>query len=369
MLDFWQRPTKVGRAVDVMVAPAFQLDFVQVLGRARLAVETWIPDVQALIDEEAADMARVAALNTESFDYNTYHTYEEIAVWMNDFVSTHAGVSKVKVATTYEGETVYGLQIRKKALATNVAYIQGGIHAREWISPATMLNMAQMFMDNYGSDKTVTDMLDNFVWIIVPVFNVDGYKYSHSNDRMWRKNRNPNGRGCVGVDLNRNYDYQWGGAGKSKCVQDYQGPSALSELETTQSKDFLTAFGSDLKLFIDFHAYGQYWLYSWGYTGEKIENPQRDDQHGLAVQVENSITATHGKDYFVGESGPDMYPATGGSEDFGFGSLGVKYSYVVELRDKGLFGFELPASQIQPTAEEIFAGMKTLGQQLVVEYV
>ena len=31
---------------------------------------------------------------------------------MDDFVSTHSGVTKVKIATTYEGETVYGLQVR-----------------------------------------------------------------------------------------------------------------------------------------------------------------------------------------------------------------------------------------------------------------
>jgi len=232
-----------------------------------------------------------------------------------------------------------------------------------------MVNLVKMFMDNYGSDATVTDMLNNFVWIIVPVYNVDGYKFSHTDDRMWRKNRNPNnGARCAGVDLNRNYDYQWGGAGKSRCGQDYQGTAPLSEPENSGSKDFLQGFGSDLKLFIDFHAYGQYWLFPWGYTGRNVQQPDRDEQRAVAVEIENSITSVHGKNYFVGESGPDMYPATGGSEDFGYGSLGVKYTYVVELRDEGAFGFQLPAYQIQPTAEEIYAGMKTLGQQLVAEY-
>ncbi|XP_030839628.1 carboxypeptidase B [Strongylocentrotus purpuratus] len=369
MLDFWKRPSTVGRPVDVMVSPDQQLSFVSSASRPGLTIETWISNVQDLIDREAAAM--VSSKNdfdAAAFDYNNYHTYEEIFAWMNDFASSHLGVSMVQVTTTYEGEAVYGLRIAKSPSATNVAYIQGGIHAREWISPATVINLIKNYIDNYGSDDTVTSMLDNFVWIIVPVFNVDGYKFSISDDRLWRKNRNPNTGGCAGVDLNRNYDYQWGGASNQKCAQDYQGTKALSEPENSGSKDFLQGFGSNLKLFIDFHSYGQYWLYPWGYTRRTVTQPDRDDQKDLAIAIENSITSVHGKDYFVGESGPDMYPATGGSEDFGYGSLGVKYTYVVELRDEGIFGFELPAYQIQPTAEEIFAGMKTLGKQLVAEF-
>ncbi|XP_030839635.1 carboxypeptidase B [Strongylocentrotus purpuratus] len=369
MLDFWKRPSKVGRPVDVMVSPAQQLSFVSSASRPGLFIETWISNVQDVIDREAAEM--VSSKNdfdAAAFDYNNYHTYEEIFAWMNDFASSHPGVSMIQVTTTYEGEAVYGLRIAKSPSATNVAYIQGGIHAREWVSPATVINLIKNYIDNYGSDDTVTSMLDNFVWIIVPVYNIDGYKFSHTDDRMWRKNRNPNVGGCAGVDLNRNYDFEWGGASKQRCTQDYQGTEPLSEPENSGSKAFLQGFGSNLKLFIDFHAYGQYWLYPWGYTRRTLAQPDRDDQKALATAVENSITSIHGKDYFVGESGPDMYPATGASEDFGYGSLGVKYTYVVELRDEGTFGFSLPAYQIQPTGEEIFAGMKTLGKQLVAEY-
>lgn len=61
-------------------------------------------------------------------------------------------------------------------------------------------------------------------------------------------------------------------------------------------------------------------------------------------------------------------PASGASEDYGYGSLGVVYSYVVELRDTGRYGFLLPPSLIKPTAEEIYAGMKALGTELVKRY-
>ena len=52
--------------------------------------------------------------------------------------------------------------------------------------------------------------------------------------------------------------------------------------------------------------------------------------------------------------------AAGGSEDWTYGELGVKYSFSVELRDKGRYGFLLPANQIIPTGEETFQGLKAL---------
>lgn len=47
-------------------------------------------------------------------------------------------------------------------------------------------------------------------------------------------------------------------------------------------------------------------------------------------------------------------PASGGSIDWVRGVLDTPYTYVWELRDTGLHGFLLPASQIIDTAEETF---------------
>ena len=43
-----------------------------------------------------------------------------------------------------------------------------------------------------------------------------------------------------------------------------------------------------------------------------------------------------------------------------YGSLRVKYAFAVELRDNGHFGFLLPASLIEPTAKELFEGLKVM---------
>ncbi len=67
-----------------------------------------------------------------------------------------------------------------------------------------------MLIRNYGTDPTLTGMLDRAVYYIVPLSNPDGYVYTWTTDRLWRKNRRTNGGGSFGVDLNRNWGYQWG---------------------------------------------------------------------------------------------------------------------------------------------------------------
>ena len=81
-----------------------------------------------------------------------------------------------------------------------------------------------------------------------------GYEYSHTNQRMWRKNRAKTTRAnCIGVDLNRNYDYKWGGKGTSKsdCSEIYRGTKGFSEPESRAVSDFILARASQFKVRFD----------------------------------------------------------------------------------------------------------------------
>lgn len=64
-----------------------------------------------------------------------------------------------------------------------------------------------------------------------------------------------------------------------------------------------------------------------------------------------SIERVDGQEYSVGNSANLLYPAAGGSDDWAK-SIGIKYSYTIELRDKGRHGFVLPANYIVSTAKE-----------------
>jgi len=64
------------------------------------------------------------------------------------------------------------------------------------------------------------------------MLNPDGYNYTWTTDRMWRKNRTPSPDGpCIGTDLNRNSDVAWGttGASSNTCSNTYAGVAPFSE--------------------------------------------------------------------------------------------------------------------------------------------
>ncbi|XP_072032006.1 carboxypeptidase B-like isoform X1 [Amphiura filiformis] len=361
-VDFWKEPTRLNQPVDIMIGPNLVKDVKLELSRRDLDFSIYVEDVQTNINNErCTDCVNAKA----GFNYNIYHTADEISQWVTDMATDYSIVTEINIGKSHEGRDIKAIKISSGG-SKRVIYIQGGIHAREWISPATMMYMANEIVTNYGVDPAVTDMVDNYDWYIVPSLNVDGYAYSWTNDRMWRKNRQPafSLPSCVGTDLNRNYPYKWGGIGASPnpCSETFYGDAPLSGRETSVVHKWLQRFSGNIALFIDFHNYSQLWLYPWGYTHDKdIRQPHKDLQHALAIKATDALKVPYGTEYFVGMSGPDMYPAAGASEDYGYATLRVSYSYIVELRDEGNYGFLIPESLIEPSGIETFEALKVLG--------
>ena len=66
------------------------------------------------------------------------------------------------------------------------------------------------------NDPIISKILQKYEIHIMPLVNPDGYEYSWTTNRLWRKNRNPNiGSSCVGTDLNRNFGFKWLTGGSS----------------------------------------------------------------------------------------------------------------------------------------------------------
>jgi hypothetical protein len=191
------------------------------------------------------------------------------------------------------------------------------------------------------------------LWI-VPVVNPDGYQYSWSDKRYWRKNR----RNGVGVDLNRNFSVGWGGDGSSKSERSevYRGPYAFSEPESAALRDL--ALREKVKLHVDFHTYGQLILYPWNYT--KTPAPERDRFAGIGDRIASAIFAQHKVRYTL-MPGVQLYAAAGTMTDWAYGEAKA-LSYTIELRPKGGSGFVLPPSEIRPTCDEGLAAVLELGK-------
>ena len=180
----------------------------------------------------------------------------------------------------------------------------------------------------------------DFLFFIFFLF-LQGYKYTWTNDRLWRKNRNTNGgAACAGVDVNRNYNSHWGegGSSTSPCSDTYMGPSANSELEAQTTIRYFTESAPNY-LAIDFHSYSQLVLRPYGWT--RADSPDEDLLAEIGDGIRDAIEAVYGTQY-TSQKSIDLYVTTGTTSDWfyddeatavnqGFRAAG----YTIELRDTG----------------------------------
>ncbi|CAL8358892.1 unnamed protein product [Lota lota] len=363
-LDIWMGASDVSIPVDIRV-PFFSLTAVKVhLDNHEIEYSVMIEDLQIALDEEAEEMdsatRAVEPRNTDTFDYSRYHTIDEIYKFQDMLVSENPSlVSKIVIGRSYEGRPINVLKFSTGGTNRPAIWIDTGIHSREWVTQASGTWFAKNIVNTYGQDQALTAILNKMDIFLEIVTNPDGFAYTHSTNRMWRKTRKPNpGSSCVGVDPNRNWDAGFGGAGASgnPCSETYRGPSANSESEVKSIVDFVKSHGN-IKAFVSIHSYSQMLLYPYGYT----RNPARDqtELHDLAKKAITDLASLYGTHYRYGSIINTIYQASGGTIDWTY-NQGIKYSYTFELRDTGRYGFILPASQILPTAKETWLALMAI---------
>lgn len=115
----------------------------------------------------------------------------------------------------------------------------------------------------------------------------------------------------------------------------------------------------DLKLYIDFHSYSQLLISPFGYTCEELPETN-EEMVALANATAAAIEEVYGTEYVTGPGCQTLYQVSGGSRDYGYAVAGAQFSYTMELRDQGDFGFVLPPEQIRPNCEEVLAGMEVM---------
>lgn len=249
-----------------------------------------------------------------------------------------------------------GVQNSNGSMPRFSVVIFSGIHAREWITEPVGMYLVYNLLQRAKTDPTIKTLLNEVTVYYVPVLNPDGYAYTWSNDRYWRKNRRNNGGGSYGVDLNRNFSKGFGGGGSSgnSNSETYRGPSAFSEPENVALRDALANI-PNLRGFIDIHSFSQLVLFPWGYTGTPPATASELNRVGNLMR--QAIFANGGKTYLHGQCYNILYQASGISMDWAY-DRGIPYSFSFELRDTGDFGFELPEDQIIPTQVEIYAAFE-----------
>jgi murein tripeptide amidase MpaA len=339
------------------------------LAHSGLRYEVLIDDVQAEIDAERARLsARPDGTGAWFDDFKDLAALDarvlELAALRPDLARA------VVVGSSLEGRPIRALRIthappdrdpRKPALV-----FVSTQHAREWIAPMATMYLAEALITRYDTDPVIRDVVDRTEVILVPVANPDGYVYSWTTDRLWRKNRRVvAGSGCRGVDLNRNWGYQWGlpvGSSGDPCNEVYRGTAGFSEPETAALRDFIEST-PDVRYVHDMHSYGQWLLYPWGYTS--APPPNQADYADLGAAMSSLIQSVHGRVYTPGSTYTTLYPVSGGSNDWALGARNA-FTFTYELRGPS---FVLPPAEIVPNSEEILPAVLYLADWMADTWV
>jgi carboxypeptidase T len=323
-----------------------------------------------------------------------FHSYDQTIAEFKTLASTHPDLAKyVKLGSSFEGREIFGLKISKDAAVDDASkpdiLITGCHHAREWISVESPVYVANKLINGYSTDDSIKYLVDHLQVWIVPIVNPDGLNYTQNTPsdqsdpaKLWRKNRHPISIGdcvsSVGVDLNRNYDYQWRTRGDSacedycstdrSCIKDdiggsddprseiYRGREAGSEPEVKAVKSLVDDPNRHFRAQIDYHNYSQLILYPWGYAPWTT-----DDALTLSRLAQQMSDAVYGVDRvrYRPEQAIDLYATSGSSIDYAYGVNRVPAPFIVEMRPD-CCEFTVPESNISIVNQENWAGARAL---------
>ncbi len=280
--------------------------------------------------------------------YNCYRTVEETDAEMAALAAAYPGLLAMReVGLSWQalaGNPGHELRV---AVATNsamtgpkpVLFLLSSIHAREYSPAELSTRFIEDLVLGYGQDPEATWLLDHHEIHALLQGNPDGRKQAEAG-QSWRKNHNTTHcpGSAPGVDLNRNYPFEWGqhgGSSGSECSETFRGPAPASEPETQAVIDYVRSVIPDRRgdglnalapldtqgVFIDIHSFSQLVLWPWGFAETLPPNSAGLAKLGRRLAWFNDYTA---------EQAIGLYPTDGTTDDFAYGDLGVP-AYTFEL--------------------------------------
>ena len=317
------------------------------------------PDEQKL--NQLLDEAKLKH-NISGFDYGSmggYLTMDEVYQKLDEMYSSFPSLitEKYEIGESIEGRKIYAVKISDNPNIDEdepEVFFNSLIHAREPQGMMVLIYYMFYLLENYGVDDEATYLINNREIYFVPVFNVDGYEYNRTTDPngggYWRKNRRLNSDGSFGVDLNRNWGFEWGydNNGSSDIPSDptYRGTTPFSEPENQVVRDFVLS--RNFKVALNYHTYSNLLIVPYGY--ENIETPDSLIFRDYAAEM------TKYNNYAWGTSADLLYAVNGSTDDWMYGEQLLKEKIISMTPEvgNGSDGFWPDQDRIIPLAEEIF---------------
>jgi hypothetical protein len=283
--------------------------------------------------------ARAAQFGVLGGSMGGFKTLAEIVAEMDRLATTYPALvsPRFSIGNSLEGRPLWCMRVSDnpgvEESGEPIVFYDALHHAREPMSAEALLLFVDWLCTNYASDATARRIVDTRQLYLAPCVNPDGYEYNRTTNPngggLWRKNRRNNGDGTFGVDLNRNYGWQWGPQwnGSSGVTGDetYRGPAPNSEPEVQALEAFQTAHLPVVS--VSNHTYSNLWLIPWGYDLVFTQDDpalqwyvaqfaaQNGWAHGTVPQVLYLANGVN-MDWAYGQNGTFAFsPEIGGSSD------------------------------------------------------
>ena len=316
---------------------------------------------QIMIDNvEEFYQSRLTGNYTREFGLGSmggYYTFDELVQNLDDLYNEYPQFvkEKISIGTTLEGRDIWAIKLSDNPNIdedeTEILYT-GLHHAREPMSYMNLFYYMHWLCENYGIEEEATEILNTRELWFIPAINPDGLVFNEeiapNGGGMQRKNRRLT---CPsephGIDLNRNYSFQWGlddeGSTGDGCGETYRGSSSFSEPETQAVRDFVESH--DFPIAFNYHSYSNLLIYPFGYSYDN-DVPEED----LITFIEYGQEMVQYNGYELG-TGPELlYPVNGEACDWMYGEHEI-FAYTPEI-GSGQDGFWPATDRIVPLAEE-----------------
>ena len=244
----------------------------------------------------------------------------------------------IEVGRTHEDRPILGLAIGEALEDTSrpAVLLCGATHANELVTAEPPLDAARWLLENPDKDPRATRWLNTFHVIVVPIINIDGsYNFWHVSDLRGRTNRRRDAQAAelklfeYGVDLNRNYPFQWGSASDRFNSDEprspfWRGPTPGSEPEVRA----MMKLGETWRFvaMVSFHAAAGKLLVPYTVDGARDVTPSA--AWAVAPAMIEASGELPGKKRY--EALRRLYPVSGTDQDWFYWSFGT-LAYLVEL--------------------------------------
>ncbi len=282
-------------------------------------------------------------LSTKDFPTKdaAYHNYAELTAALNLLAKNNPDIVHMSsVIKTTEGKDIWALRITTdlNTAPTKPAVIfMGGHHASEHLSVEMPLMFAQYLVEQYrAGNPRIVGLINSRDIHIIPVVNPDGMEYDIKDGtyKMWRKNRTRNANGTFGVDLNRNYGFQWGTGGSSSDPnsETYKGTAPFSEIESRAIKNYVEAH-TNITILLTLHSFSKLILYPWGHKYNPIETGADHQVHSVMAR---KMAEWNG---YEPEQSSELYIASGDTTDWSYGVHKIiSFTFELDPANNGVGG-------------------------------